>query len=366
MNDLPNSPDLSPPLAPPSALRRPSAGQVALVGLFALAILYTLYFAQAVLLPVMLAILLSLPLGPVVKGLARINLNEGVAAALVVAALLGATVFVTYSLADPAADWLRRGPVVASELEFKLGAIRDSIEQAREASRRIEDIAEPAPTAAPEVVVRGPSLAQQVLSQTQYVVANLVIVTVLLFFFLAQGRTMVDRTIAALPNAALQHHYATIVDTVQRQVAIYLATITAINAGLGVTTALTMWALGMPNPALWGVVAGVLNFIPYLGAVATTIILALVSLLTFEQPLHIVLPPLAFIALTTAEGYFITPTVVGRRLTLNPIAVFVAVLFWGWLWGIAGALLAVPILAVGKIICDHTRILRPIGALLGR
>jgi predicted PurR-regulated permease PerM len=126
-----------------------------------------------------------------------------------------------------------------------------------------------------------------------------------------------------------------------------------------------MWALGMPNPMLWGVMATFLNFVPYLGAIAGIAVVALVALLTFDGLMPSLLPPLVYFLLTGIEGYFVTPMIVGRRLTLNPLAILVGLLFWGWLWGIPGALLAVPILASLKILCDHVDRLQPLGEMLG-
>ncbi len=129
-------------------------------------------------------------------------------------------------------------------------------------------------------------------------------------------------------------------------------------------TALAMNALAMPNPLLWGVLAGVMNFIPYAGALVTLTIISLVSILTFDYWLTIMLPPLTFLFLTVLEGQFVSPFVVGRQLTLDPIAVFLSVLFWGWLWGFAGMLLAVPILAAIKITIGAIESLAPITAMI--
>jgi predicted PurR-regulated permease PerM len=127
-----------------------------------------------------------------------------------------------------------------------------------------------------------------------------------------------------------------------------------------------MFLLGMPNPILWGVMAAVLNFIPYLGALVGIGTIGLVALLTFDAPGNILMPPLAYFALTTFEAYFVTPSLLARRLTLNPVAVFLALIVLTWMWGVAGALLAVPMLATFKICCDHVEALEPIGTMLGR
>ncbi len=349
----------------PAMTGRSKAERVAIVGLFSLGVLYTLYLARDLLLPVFLALLLSLLLRPVVKGLRRLRVPEALSAAVLVTLLLVALAGAAFSLSEPATAWIKRAPVVMHQLEFKLGDLRQTVESARKASHQIEQMAAAADDEAQAVVVRGPSLAEQALTQTQVILAQLFVVLVLLFFFLAQGRSMLEQLMGTMTNLEDRIHYATIAGTVQKNIAAYLATVTLINTALGLGTAGLLTAFGVPNPGLWGVMAGLLNFIPYLGAAASLTIIALVSALTFDSLLQIALPPLSFLAVTAIEGNIVTPMIVGHRLTLNPIAVFLTILFWGWLWGIPGALMAVPILAVFKILCDAHKPLHPLGALLG-
>jgi predicted PurR-regulated permease PerM len=349
----------------PALTGRGKAERVAIIGLFSLGVLYTLFLARDLLLPIFLALLLSLLLRPVVKGLRRLRVPEALSAAVLVVLLLLGLVGAAFSLSEPATVWIKRAPVVMHQLEFKLGDLRESVESARRASHQIEQMAAAADDEAQAVVVRGPSLAEQALTQTQVILAQLFVVLVLLFFFLARGRSMLEQLMGTMTNLEDRIHYATIAGTVQKNIAAYLATVTLINTALGVVTTGLMMALGMPNPGLWGVMAGFLNFIPYLGAAVSLMIIALVSALTFDSLLQIALPPMAFLTVTTIEGNFLTPMIVGRRLTLNPIAVFLTILFWGWLWGIPGALMAVPILAVFKILCDAHKPLHSMGALLG-
>jgi predicted PurR-regulated permease PerM len=349
----------------PALTGRGKAERVAIIGLFSLGVLYTLYLARDLLLPIFLALLLSLLFRPIVKGLRRLGLPEALSAAFLVVLLLVGLVGAAFSLSEPATVWIKRAPVVMHQLEFKLGDLRESVESARRASHQIEQMAAATDDETQAVVVRGPSLAEQALTQTQVILAQLLIVLVLLFFFLARGRSMLEQLIGTMTNLEDRIHYATIASTVQKNIAAYLATVTLINAALGLVTTGLMMALGIPNPGLWGVMAGFLNFIPYLGAGVSLMIIALVSALTFDNLLQIALPPMAFLTVTTIEGNFLTPMIVGHRLTLNPIAVFLTILFWGWLWGIPGALMAVPILAVFKILCDAHKPLHPLGALLG-
>ncbi|SMH54178.1 AI-2E family transporter [Azospirillum agricola] len=354
------------PVPPPKTPRDPAA--IALVGLFVIALLFTLYFGRDVLLPIMLALILSFLLRPLVRALYRIGIPEGLGAAVMVLLVFGGGALAVYTLSGPAADWINRMPRVLHELEFKLGDVRAGIERAREASRQIEQIT--SSSADPngpvrEVVVRGPTLMEQAANQVEGFIANVVILLVLLYFFLARGRNSLEALIGTMRSVDDRVHYAMVAATLQQNIAVYLLTITVINAMLGVATGVVMWMWGLPNPALWGVLVAVANYIPFIGPAVMTGVLFLVSVLTFDGLGTIILPPLSFVAITTIEGNFLTPMIVGRRLSLNPIAVFVSILFWGWLWGIPGALLAVPILAILKILFDAHEPMKPVGALLG-
>lgn len=370
-NRLPPAPGTPEPAAPPipQAEHPRDPSRFAVVGLFVIALLFTLYFGRDVLLPIMLALILSFLLRPLVRALYRLGIPEGLGAAVMVLLVFGGCAMAFYTLSGPAAEWVNRMPRVLHELEFKLGDLRAGIERAREASRQIEEIASSNGTdpAAPvrEVVVRGPTLMEQAISQVESVIANVVILLVLLYFFLARGRNSLEALIGTMRSVDDRVHYAMVAATLQQNIAVYLLTITVINAILGLATALVMWMWGLPNPALWGVLVALANYIPFIGPAVMTGVLFLVSVLTFDGLWPIVLPPLSFVAITTIEGNFLTPMIVGRRLALNPIAVFVSILFWGWLWGIPGALLAVPILAILKILFDAHEPMKPIGALLG-
>jgi predicted PurR-regulated permease PerM len=196
-------------------------------------------------------------------------------------------------------------------------------------------------------------------------VLNTVVVVVLVFFLLARGDASYARLLATIRDPGRREVWREALDDVKTNIAAYLLTVAMINTVLGVLTALSMMALGMPNPALWGILAGVMNFIPYAGALLTLGVIGMVSLLTFDQWSAIVLPPLAFLLLTGLEGQLVSPLVVGRRLTLEPVAVFLSILFWGWLWGLPGMLLAVPILASIKIAANAVQPLHPFGVLIG-
>jgi predicted PurR-regulated permease PerM len=173
------------------------------------------------------------------------------------------------------------------------------------------------------------------------------------------------KLVKVLPTLTDKKRALQIARDTERSISYYLVTTSAVNLGFGGAVAVAMHLVGMPNAVLWGVLAAVTNFIPYLGAVAMVIILGLAALLEFDDVWRALLVPAVFFGLNFAEGYLLTPLALGRRLTLNPVVVFVGVLFWGWVWGVAGALLAVPILAAVKIVCDRIEGLAAVGEFLG-
>jgi predicted PurR-regulated permease PerM len=209
-------------------------------------------------------------------------------------------------------------------------------------------------------------LADIFLNTTVGLLTSATVMFILLYFLLASGDLFLLKLVRVLPSLADKKIAVTIVRQIQEDISHYLSTITVINIGLGIAVGLAMFCLGMPNPVLWGVMAGALNFIPYLGALVSIVVLTFVAILSFEDLGRAIVVPLVFVSLTSFEGLLITPTAVGRRLTLNPVVIFVWLTFWGWMWGIAGTLLAVPLLATLKILCDYIKPLTPIGEFLSR
>jgi predicted PurR-regulated permease PerM len=341
---------------------------VSLSVLLILALGATLYIARAVLMPIVLAILLSFLLAPVVKGLARLCLPGPLGAAVVLLAILGLAGLGVYGLWEPATQWIQQLPKSVAQIEAKMRPVRQSVEDFNEATKKVENMAQVGKGEVDstfKVEMQRPSLTGTMLNQTLNLVATVGAITILLYFLLASGDLFLQKLVRVLPRLSDKKIAVTIVHEVEHDISRYLLTITLINAGLGGAVGITMFWLGMPNPLLWGVMAASFNFIPYLGAITSAVILTLVALLTFDDVARALAVPGVFMGLTALEGFLITPTIVGRRLTLNPVAIFIWLTFWGWLWGVPGMLLAVPLLATLKIVCDHIQPLNPVGEFLG-
>jgi predicted PurR-regulated permease PerM len=340
------------------------ARHVALVGLTLLALLYTLHFAQAFFLPIVLAILLNLLLSPIVRLLRNYaRIPEPLGAGILIVALLGVIGFGAYRLTPAASAWVARAPESLATLQQKIQPLRRPMERVSRAAEQVEQATD-MDKKTQEVEIKGPSLAKQVYGGTTALLSSGMVVIFLTYFLLATGELFLQKLVGVLPHLKDKKTAVRIVRETEAQVSHYLVITTVINVGVGVATGVSLALLGMPNPALWGVVAAVLNFVPYIGGLVNTVILALAALLTFEDTGHALLVPVVFTVINILEGNLITPWILGRRMRLNTVAVFIGLVFWWYLWGIPGAILAVPIMATIKITCDHIESLRPIGEFL--
>ena len=217
-----------------------------------------------------------------------------------------------------------------------------------------------------QVEIRGPSLSRQLFGGTAALLSAATIVVFLTYFLLAVGDLFLQKLVGVLPQFKDKRVAVTIIRETEAQISLYLFTTTLINTGVGVVTGVVMYFLGMPNPVLWGVVAAVLNFVPYVGAVANTVLLALAAFVTFEDTGRALLVPGSFLALNLVESNLVTPMIYGNRMRLNTVALFIGLVFWWYIWGVPGAILAVPMMAAFKIACDHIESLAPIGEFLGK
>jgi predicted PurR-regulated permease PerM len=339
-----------------------------LTGIFILMLLYTLYFAAPILMPITLAFLLSMLLSPLVRGLAKIHIPRTVGAAIVLITLL---VFISVAvswLAAPATAWMDRAPQIFQEITVKLQTLKRPIEEVQEAAGKVEKMAKLSDGDPQDVVVsvKEPDLVRLILSGTPKVIAGTGLIIILMYFLLASGDLFLRKLVTVIPRLEDKKRAVEIVRSIQHDISSYLFTITLINIGLGAAVAIAMYLLEVPNPILWGVMVAAFNFAPYIGAITSVTILTVVGILSFESLSQALLVPAVGFGLTTLEGQFITPLIVGHRLELSPVIIFVGLIIWGWLWGLIGILLAVPLLASFKIICEGLESFRPIAEFMGR
>jgi predicted PurR-regulated permease PerM len=257
-------------------------------------------------------------------------------------------------------------PASMREAQNRLEKLRKPVEQVSKTAEQVEQATKMDNSKAPEVVVKGPSLSERLFGTTQTILTTALEVIILLYFLLAAGDLFLQKLIKVLPQLRDKKKAVAIARETEASISTYLVTVTLVNLGLGLAVALVMSLLGMPNPLLWGALAALAEFVPYLGATALVGVLTLAGLVTFEQVGHALLVPAAYLAVNLLQSQFITPLVLGRRLTLNPVAIFIGLVFWWWIWGVPGAFIAVPLIATFKIFCDHIEALAPIGEFLGR
>jgi predicted PurR-regulated permease PerM len=348
-----------------------ASGTWALPSLLLLAVLTVLYLARDLILPIVAALILSLVFLPLVRGLKKIFIPAPLGAGLVVLALLTGFVAGVYNLAEPASAWLEKAPKSLREIDSKLRSITGSVHSVANATEQVQNITEKltsvdnAEKKPREVIMQAPKLSGTFFYSAKDFTVSAISTLVLLYFLLASGDLFLRKTIAVTPRFSDKKRAVDIAQQVEVAVSKYLFTVAIINVGLGCAVTSALYFLGVPNPILWGVMVATLNFIPYIGDIVSFAVLMIVGLLSFDQLWQSLLVPGVFYLLTAIEGYLVTPLIVSRRLSLNPVVIILSVLFWSWMWGVPGALLAVPILVALKTLCDRIESLRIFGEYLG-
>ncbi len=331
-----------------------------------LAVVGAMYFAKDLLIPLALAIFLALLLRPLLKPMRKLHLPDFASSAILILAVTAVILLGVYKLAGQAQEWLTHAPdtmaQVTKMLPTKSGPFGD-IQKTKDA---VNDLTKSSSgQKSIPVEISSPDLAITVLGASGHVVASAIIALVVAFFLLALSDVLLNQAVESRPLFYEKKNIVQLVQNVEFGISRYLLTVTLINIGLGVVTALTMWALQIPNPILWGVMATTLNYVPHVGAFLCMIVLFFVGAVTHESLSYGGLAAGCFAVITFIESYFITPMTLSKSLQLSPLAVILSVLFWGWLWGIPGGLMAAPLLAVAKIICDQFEVTKPVGVFLG-
>ena len=354
---------------------------VTLVILTSLAVLYTLYFAADIILPFVFALVFALLLSPVARFLCdRLRLPRMLAAILLIAALFSAIGGIGYAVSVPASRWIAKAPQSLPELQKKLGYLRRPINAFEHGMQQVQGLLQQtgrseqegggqSPQAQPAqqtvTVKQGSGVGMTVLAGTRSLLGETLTLLIVLFFLLADGDALLRRFVEILPGFAEKKRAVSIAVEVERNISGYLATITLMNLLVGLANGLSVWAFGLPDPLLWGTAAFLLNYVPILGPLTGVVVFFFVGLFSFSSVVWALGPAGVYLLIHIMEGETITPMLLARRFTLNPLLVIATLMFWDWLWGVPGALLAVPLLAVFKILCDNIEVLTPVGHILG-
>jgi predicted PurR-regulated permease PerM len=337
-----------------------------LAAIFAVLAVAGLQFASSLLAPIVVAVLLTLLLGPLVRWMCRFGVVEPVAAGIIVFGTIIVIISAVVVLSGPATEWLRQAPATMHRVEDKLRAIEPlSAIQATASSLAHLAGAAGSDSSAATIQVVPPGPLSEVGWTTAHVVGGILTVVFLTFFLLASG-SMFRRKVAYLvPGGVQRTRMKRALYEIEQQMSRYLLINTLISIGFGLSTWGLLALIGVPNAILWGTLAGFSNYIPYLGAAATVVMIGIVTLATFDGTQATILACGGFLLLDLLKGHFVCPLVLGRRLPLNTVAILLSLLFWGWVWGIIGVVIAVPLTVMIQIICSHSERFRGVGIVLG-
>jgi predicted PurR-regulated permease PerM len=325
--------------------------------LVAILVLYTCFLARELIVPVLLAVFFALCGNPIVARLQRLLVPRFIGALLVVAGTLTAAGVAGSYMLTPAAEWLRQAPRELRQHVPKLRELTKPFEEATKATESIEKMADVGPPAPAPVRVVEPSRRNwlTMLAAAPRMLASLLAVLILSYFFMVYGEDLLRRFVTVVPGWRQKRITVDILRSIQNDISRYMLTITLINAGVAVATALALWGIGLDvyDAMLWGAIAGAFNFAPYVGPLVAAIAFTLVGLVAFDNLAQAMLVPGAFLVLHLIEGQFVTPLILGQRMAISPVILLLWLFLWGWMWGIAGLLLAVPMLVCFKIYCSR-------------
>ena len=340
--------------------------------LIVLSVIGFLYFARPVVLPVFLACVAGMALKPLIRWLSCCHIPPALSAAVVLCLLVSGITISFFQLGRPALAWVNEAPQRMTQLRQRV--LKDfprlgRFSQAAAAVNNLgatEEEKKEAQEKAPTVEVKDSRGTNSILNWTGTFLAGVGETLVLLYLLLASGDLFLQKLVRVMPTLHDKKSAVEISHEIQQNISNYLFSVSLINIGLGLVVCGGLYFMGVPNAAMWGMLAAVLNFVPYFGPVAGVLVLGTVGLLTFDTLWKGLLPPAWYLLLHSLEANLITPVLLGRRFTLNPVVIFVSLIFWTWLWGVPGALLSVPILVSIKVVCDRVPAMSSVSELLSR
>jgi len=349
-----------------AAMPLPSDPRTFFLGsLFALGAFAALYVASAIILPVVLALVLNLLLQPAVHLLERMHLPRAIGALVAIILVIGALVGLVAALSLPATIWANRLPEGIPRLEAHLIVLEGPIQALQKVIQQAENVADaPGQSGFITAAHHDLGISGVLFAGTRAVVDGLFTTVLVLYFLLVSGGIFLRRLVEILPTFSNKRQAVDISQQIQGDISAYLVTITVMNAAVGLATATAMYLCGLGDPLLWGTTAFLLNFIPILGPLFGTVIFLLAGMLSFDSIWWALLPAVVYFGIHLVEGETLTPMLLARRFTLNPVLVILSLVFWFWMWGVPGAILAVPLLAILKIVSDRLRPLKALGHFL--
>jgi predicted PurR-regulated permease PerM len=367
MNTIDLKTKFAPPADEPEEMPLPSDPKVIFLGgLFLLAVLATAYVASDIVLPLIFAIILSLLLQPALRILERLRVPRVLAALLLILALFGTIGGLGTAISGPAGTWAAKLPEGIPRLQERLSFLRAPIDTVQRFWQQVENFGGTGPSPKATAPAAGTALLTNLFSGTRNFASGFFTTLLFLFFLLQTGDVFLHRLVEILPRFGSKRQVVEISNQIENDISAYLITITIMNAAVGVAMAVAMWLTGMGDPIFWGTVAFLLNYVPILGTALGVVIFLLAGLLTADPLWQALLPAGLYVGLHLIEGEALTPMLLAKRFTLNPVLVTISLVFWFWMWGIPGAILSVPMLAITKIVCDRIRPLAAFGHFLER
>jgi predicted PurR-regulated permease PerM len=324
-----------------------SAGQGANIGIFLLLFGGFLYVGRAILLPILIAAVVAMTLAPLIKSGKRRGISPWITGILIVVLAIGVLALAATAIAAPVSEWIGRAPEIGATIKQRLSVLGPPLAALRELETSLFG------TSGPTQAVAAPSVVLPVVAFLTPAAGQVLLFFGTLLFFLVGQIELRTQLVSAFASHEGKLRFLRIMNDIERNLAGYLAVVTVINAVLGTIVAIGAWLIGLPNPVIFGLLAAFLNYVPYVGPAIMVVVLFGVGLVSFPSLGHALIAPAALIGLTTIEGHFITPTIVGRRITLNPLVVVLALAFWTWIWGPIGAFLALPLSIVGLVVFSH-------------
>ena len=347
-----------------ATVAKTTPGQIVLILLGTIAFLY---FARPVVLPIFLACVAGMTLKPLIRWLGYCHIPPALSAAVVLCLLVSGVAIGFFQMGRPALTWMNEAPQHVTELRHRVQRLFPRIARFNQAAAAVSNLGateEEQKKAPATVELKTSRVPSTFINWTGTFLVGVGETLVLLYLLLASGDLFLQKLVRVMPTLRDKKRAVEISHEVQQNISNYLFSVSLINIGLGVMVTGGLYFMGVPNAAMWGMLAALLNFVPYFGPVAGVILLSIVGLLTFDTLWKGLVPPAWYLLLHLLEANLITPVLLGRRFTLNPVVIFVSLIFWTWLWGVPGALLSVPILVSIKVVCDRIPALSSVSELL--